>query len=76
MSAPAREVPIVTASGTIRAATAVADTLAAFGLRRTQFTVVIVDLPRVGEVTGLLGLDFFADRKLCFDFAAGDLELS
>ena len=73
---PGRSVPIVNASGILRAPLAVAPAFAATGLRRDGFSLVIIDLPKgVAPVVGLLGLDFFAGRKLCFDFAAGELEL-
>ena len=50
--------------------------LAALGELRSGFTVLAHDLPRGSGADGLLGLDFFAGRKLCFDLREGYLELT
>lgn len=50
--------------------------LAALGMKRTPFLVVPNRFPPETMFHGLLGLDFLAGKKLCLDFATGELELT
>lgn len=68
-------VPIVTASGRIAALRRRTDRFAACGLLREDFTLAVLDLPDGLPFDGLLGLDFFTGKRLCLDFALGELEL-
>jgi hypothetical protein len=50
--------------------------LAALGQLRYEIDVLAADVPRSAGVDGLLGLDFFRDRKLCLDLRDGYFELT
>ncbi len=49
---------------------------ATFGHVRTDFQVLAHNLPMGAGVDGVVGLDFFAGRKLCIDLREGILELT
>jgi hypothetical protein len=50
--------------------------LAALGQLRYEIDVLAADLPLSAGVDGLVGLDFFRDRKLCLDLRDGYFELT
>jgi len=48
----------------------------ALGLTRRNLKIISHQLPITTYVDGLLGLDFFRNKKLIIDFAQGEVELS
>lgn len=49
--------------------------LSALGVHRLGLAVVAQQFPEEIEFDGVIGLDFFRDRKLTIDFRAGQLTL-
>jgi hypothetical protein len=48
----------------------------AFGNVQYNFIVLSHTLPPSATVDGLLGLDFFRERRLIIDFTTGEIELT
>jgi len=68
-----------TASGIIEASIVPVKKLNALGIERRDFEVCTFDFFRQGlvsELSGLLGLDFFNDQKLCIDFRLSEITVS
>ena len=70
-----RRVPLTTGSGVEFVQSVRIDRLEALGDYRESFPVLAHTLPPSAGVDGLLGLDFFRDRKLTLDFRAGSITL-
>lgn len=66
---------ITTVSGVEYAPRIVVSKLNALGEDRFDFPVVAHTLPQSASARGLLGIDFFRNRRLTFDFRSGQIEL-
>ena len=70
------DIQIMTASGVELAAEVTLDKIAALDQKRLAFTVLAHTLPEGASVDGLLGLDYFRNRKLEIDFRLGRIDLT
>jgi predicted aspartyl protease len=70
-----RHMRIVTANGLQDVPMLRVDRLAALGSERHRFPLLCHTVPRASGVDGLLGLDFFRNRRLTIDFRAGEITL-
>lgn len=70
-----RQVRIVTADGLRDVPMLRLDRLSAIGSERRGFAVLCHTVPPASGVDGLLGLDFFRDRRLTIDFRVGEITL-
>jgi predicted aspartyl protease len=69
-------IEVTTGSGIEYAAKVELSKVTALGMKRYELPVLAHTLPPSAGVDGLLGIDFFADRKLAIDFGRGELEIS
>ena len=69
-------IEIGTGSGKEGGSIVVVDALQALGITNRHVEVLSFRLPNHIKVDGVLGRDFFRNRRLCIDFAAGEIELS
>ena len=66
---------VTTASGSEKAMLFDVSSIDALGARRDRFRVVSYSLPAATGVDGLLGLDFFRDRRPVIDFRKSTVQL-
>ena len=70
-----RRVTIATVSGLETVPVVRVGALTALGVTRRGIAVLAHTLPPAARVDGLLGLDFFRDRRLTLDFRLGEITL-
>lgn len=68
-------VRIETANGLVTAVEVRLPALFALGQMREEFRVSVFDFGSEAEFDGVLGLDFLREKRLCLDFARGEIEL-
>ena len=74
--APSGErVRMTTGSGVEYVSLVSVERIAALGTEQLDFPVISHTLPPTASVDGLVGLDFFRDRRLTIDFRAGEIIL-
>ena len=66
---------VTTASGSEATMLFDVSSIEALGERRDRFRVLSYNLPAATGVVGLLGLDFFRDRRLVIDFRKSTVQL-
>ncbi len=66
---------VTTASGSEQAVLFDVSSIEALGARRDRFRVLAYNLPPATGVMGLLGLDFFRNRRLVIDFRKATVQL-
>jgi predicted aspartyl protease len=69
-------VRMTTASGIEYIPRLPADRIEVLGQNRRNFPIVTHTLPPTASIDGLLGLDFFRDRRLTLDFRKGRITLT
>jgi predicted aspartyl protease len=74
--ADAEHIEVTTASGIEFAPLVHVQRLEALGQVRSDFSVVMHNLPASAGVDGLLGLDFLRGKALTIDFRAGEIILA
>lgn len=68
-------VQVTTGSGVEFAPRVIVSKLKVLGQERADFNILAHTLPPSTAVAGLLGLDFFRDRRLLIDFRTGEIDL-
>ena len=66
---------ITAASGVLYVPKVEVNALEAMGIRRPSLKVLAMPLPPSAGIDGLLGLDFFRDKRLTIDFRKGQIDL-
>lgn len=66
-----RWMPVMTASGNMRAPVIYIRSIEALGLAKTRLNVICHTLPPNSSIDGLLGLNFFKECRLTIDFRRG-----
>jgi hypothetical protein len=75
LASPRSSVPIATASSVDRYPLYVVSELTALGHTSHNLAVLGHALPRAARLDGLLGMDFFGNRRLTIDFGSGTVSL-
>jgi predicted aspartyl protease len=75
-SSSATSVEIGTGSGKEGGKIITVEAVQALGITNKHIEILSFSLPNHIKVDGVLGLDFFRNRRLCIDFAAGEIELT
>ena len=70
------QTPIRTVTGNDTAYRYSIDSITALGVEKRKINVISYPMPRDAGVDGLLGLDFFIDRKLLIDFILSQIQIS
>ena len=69
-------ITFTTGSGKEKANLLKAKSINALGVKRANFKVISHQLPITTYVDGLLGIDFFKEKKLTIDFLKGEITTS
>jgi predicted aspartyl protease len=75
LSSSSERIKVHTGNGDVVVVRLPIDRLSALGIERSRFPVLCHNIASGATFNGVLGLDFFRDRRLCIDFRVGEVSV-